>query len=430
MSDKKKYSNIYKYSDNLRFTDKNNVVILASGNSREWIKISKECFNILNKVLEMNLNHNEILNCFESHKDKVYFDKLIECLYNANILTNKKHNVSKQIESIYFIVTDRCNLSCTHCCADANTSNSVDILSTEEMFAVVDKILQINPRNITISGGEPLVRSDIWVIMEYLKSKFDGNIDIMTNGLLIDENNIENMKKYFNSISVSIDGIDEETCKIIRGNNVFKNVIEKVKFLRRHGFNNISMSAVLPNHEKINIEFEELNKNLGTDAMIRHFSYQGRAGLNYDKISKKMNEYLKNRGIEEKSIIDWKSYIPTNKKELKLGACGGCDTTISVGSNGELYPCNLLMDGNYSMGNILEIEDIVYYINNMDISTNDGYKAFINLKLCNNNKCKECLVKLFCWSCPAEYDDLLGKEHIFENRCSEVKKTLTSVVWG
>lgn len=423
-------TNAYRYTDNLRTSYKDNLVILASEESREWIKISNECFSILNKALEMDLNHGEILDCFELDKDKEYFDDLIKKLHQAKILKNKSKINNRKIESLYLIITDRCNLSCTHCCADAIDLNSKDELETEDMIKVIDKILQINPENITISGGEPLVRSDIWILMEYLKSRFNGSIGIMTNGLLIDENNINKIKKYFDNISISVDGIDEKSCKIIRGNNVFKNVIKKVEFLKAHDLKDISLSAVLPNNENVHVEFEKLNENLGTEAMIRHFSHKGRAGENHKKIEEQMNKYLKERNMKEKNIIDWKSYISTDKTDIQTGVCGGCEATLSIGSNGEIYPCNLLMDKNYSIGNILEIDDVVNYINNMSISSNKGYKSFVDLKLCNNEKCKECSVKSFCWSCPAECDDLLGRKDVFEERCNEVKDKLASVVWG
>lgn len=423
-------TNVYRYTDNLRTSYKDNLVILASEESREWIKISNECFSILNKVLEMNLSHSEILECFELDKDKEYFDNLIKKLYQSKILINKNNKTNRKIESVYLILTDRCNLSCTHCCADALDLNSKDELSTEDMIKVIDKILQINPKNITVSGGEPLVRSDIWVLMDYLKSRFNGSIGIMTNGLLIDENNINKIIKYFDNASISIDGIDEESCKIIRGNNVFKNVIKKIEFLKEHNFKDISLSAVLPNNENIHVEFEKLNKNLGTEAMIRYFSHKGRAGENHKKIEAQMNKYLKERNMEEKNIIDWKAYIATDKRDIQTSACGGCESTLSIGSNGDLYPCNLLMDENYSIGNILEIDDIVSYINNMSINSNRGYKSFIDLKLCNNEECKTCSVKSFCWSCPAECDDLLARDNIFKERCNEVKEKLTSAVWG
>lgn len=422
--------NLYKYTECLRVTHKDNLVILASEESREWIKISDECFTILNKVLEMNLNHSEILECFELETDKVYFDSLLEKLYGMRILKNKEEKTSRKIEELYLIVTDRCNLSCTHCCAGAPDLTSKDGLDTDAMCKIIDKILQLSPSNVTISGGEPLVRSDIWVIMEYLKSKFNGNVDIMTNGLLINEGNINYIKKYFDNISISVDGVDEESCKIIRGNNVFKNVIKKIEFLKSNGIENISTSAVLPNNESIRQEFEKLNYDLGTKPIFRHFSHKGRAGENYKKISVQMNEYLRNRNMKEKSIIDWQAYISTDKRDIKTGSCGGCESTLSIGSNGEIYPCNLLMDPVYSIGNILEIEDIVSYINNMKIDSNKEYKAFIDLKQCNNDKCRDCSVKSFCWTCPAECDDFLGKENLFEDRCNQVKPKLTSVVWG
>lgn len=422
------YMNTYKYTDYLRISSKDNLVILASEESREWIKISKECFNILNNVLERDLCHDEILNCFEKEDDKLYFNSILNNLYKAKILKNKDDKVNRQMESVYLILTDRCNLSCTHCCANALDVGLDDELDTESIFKIVDKILQINPSNITISGGEPLVRPDIWLIMDYLKSKFTGPIDMMTNGLLIDENNINNIKKYFDSLSISVDGVDEESCRIIRGNNVFKAVMKKVQFLKNNNFDKISLSAVLPNNEGINLEFEKLNKNLGTESMIRHFSYQGRAQDNHKKIEEGMNKYLRDRNMKEKNINDWKPYIPEDKRNVRIGACGGCENTLCVGSNGELYPCNLLMTREYSIGNILEIEDLSSYINNM--SNNNGFKAFTDLKLCNKDKCSECDIKSFCWSCPAEYNDLLSKDDIFEDRCIKYKETLSSIVWG
>ena len=241
-------TNKYKYTDGLRNIFKGNLVILASEESREWIKISRECFNILNKTIEMNLTHSEILDCFEAEDDKIYFEELIEKLYKSKILKDKNDKSIRNIEEVYLIVTDRCNLSCTHCCASAVDSSSVDELDTNDMFDVIDKIVQINPKNITISGGEPLIRQDIWLIMDYLKSKYNGDIDILTNGLLIDESNIKNIKKYFNSISISIDGVDEESCKIIRGNNVFKNVIKKIKFLKDNDLKHIRFHDLRHTH--------------------------------------------------------------------------------------------------------------------------------------------------------------------------------------
>ncbi len=88
----------------------------------------------------MNLSHNDILDCFELAKDsRLYFDNLIKCLCNERILINKKYNFTRKIESVYFIITERCNLSCTHCCCDLTTSTLKDELSTEDMISIIDK---------------------------------------------------------------------------------------------------------------------------------------------------------------------------------------------------------------------------------------------------------------------------------------------------
>lgn len=423
-------SDVYKYTNFMRTSSKDNLVILASEESREWIKISRECFDILNKVLEMKMNHDEIINCFELEEDKLYFEELILNLKKAKILKNIDEQSKRKIENIYLIITDRCNLSCIHCCAGALDLSVKDDLNTEEVISVIDKILKLKPSNIVISGGEPLIRKDIWDLMEYIKSRYSGTLDIMTNGLLVNEDNVNFVKHFFDGISISIDGVDEDSCKIIRGNDVFSNVINKIEFLKNSGMKNISISAVLPNNEHIHQEFEKLSYDLGVQPIIRHFSYKGRAGKNYEKIAKSMNEYLKNRNMEEKNIIDWKTYISEDKRDIRTGACGGCESTLSISSSGEIYPCNLLMDSMYSIGNILEIKDIVSYIYSMKTDTNKGYKKFVDLKLCNNEKCRECSVKTLCWSCPAECDDFLSKENLFEDRCAEVKSKLTSVIWG
>ena len=422
--------NLYKYTNNLRITTKDDLVILGCEDSKNWIKISSESFNILNKVLEMNLNHSEILECFELEKDKKYFDELIKKLYEAKILINKNIMTRRNISAVYFILTNRCNLSCTHCCADALDLNSVDDLDTYSIFKLIDKVAALNPENIVISGGEPLVRDDIWEIMEYIKERCSSTIEIMTNGLLINENNIDYFKRYFDSASISIDGVDEESCKIIRGSNVFNKVLKKIQLLKNHDFNKISLSAVLPNNYQLIEEFKKLNQDLGTDAMVRYFSYKGRAGENLNLITQEMNKYLKSRNMEERKITEWCSYFPEDKKDICIGGCSGGESVLTIGSNGEMYPCNLLMDQKYSLGNMLEIEDINSYMNNMNTHSNRGYKAFVDLKLCNNNKCKSCSVKDFCWNCPAECDDILSKDDIFKERCDEIKEKLVSVVWG
>lgn len=89
-------------------------------------------------------------------------------------------------------------------------------MSTDEIYRSIRKIAKWNPDNVSISGGEPLVRRDIKEILIYLRKVYNGKITLSTNGLLIDKENIETLKKcvdYFEIVVGIIDtGLDTK-CK-------------------------------------------------------------------------------------------------------------------------------------------------------------------------------------------------------------------------
>ncbi|KAA5807351.1 radical SAM protein [Thermoanaerobacterium thermosaccharolyticum] len=68
-----------------------------------------------------------------------------------------------------------------------------------------------NPKSIMLSGDEPMVRTDFFELLLYLKSIYNGNIILSTNGLLISEENVDILTKCVTSMSISLDGADEES---------------------------------------------------------------------------------------------------------------------------------------------------------------------------------------------------------------------------
>ena len=78
------------------------------------------------------------------------------------ILEDKKILLPKEIS---IEITNKCNLNCKHCCIDANSRT--DEMSTDEIYRSIRKIAKWNPDNVSISGGEPLVRRDIKEILIY-----------------------------------------------------------------------------------------------------------------------------------------------------------------------------------------------------------------------------------------------------------------------
>ena len=64
-------------------------------------------------------------------------------------------------------ITLRCPLKCSHCYVDAGEKEADGVLSTQEAFGVIDQIRATGKPIVVLSGGEPLLREDIFAIARY-----------------------------------------------------------------------------------------------------------------------------------------------------------------------------------------------------------------------------------------------------------------------
>ncbi len=100
----------------------------------------------------------------------------------------------------------RCNLTCRHC---YSTSADIDFpgeLTTEQAKSVIDDLAGYSVPALILSGGEPLLRHDIFELTQYAKSKHL-YVGLSSNGTLITENNIKQIKAAgYNYVGISIDG--------------------------------------------------------------------------------------------------------------------------------------------------------------------------------------------------------------------------------
>lgn len=159
---------------------------------------------------------------------------------------------SEKLNNVIFSVTNNCNLSCVHCCADAGGGRQFDDLPLEDVKQIIDKTALVKPGHLQITGGEPLLRKDILDILKYIKSTMDCNVSFLTNLTLFDYDVFKELINYVESISVSLDGFDDESVRKIRGANVYNLVLENLQKLKSLGFKNISLSMV---HTKYVDEF-------------------------------------------------------------------------------------------------------------------------------------------------------------------------------
>jgi len=147
--------------------------------------------------------------------------------------------LSQEVKSFYFQwhITDKCNLQCSHCYQD-NYTDSSD-MSIEELKDIANKLYTTLSKwkkkgDISITGGEPFIRKDLFPFLEYLDSSQEvSHLHILSNGTLITDEVVEKLKKFtkLDSIQISLDGSSPETHDRIRGPGNFKKAIKGIRIL-------------------------------------------------------------------------------------------------------------------------------------------------------------------------------------------------------
>ena len=190
--------------------------------------------------------------------------------------------------------TNRCNLACHHCYSYANP-NSEDFLTTEFILDSIKELKKAGIKFVIFSGGEPLIRKDIFVISKAMREA--GIVTYLsTNGLYVDEKNVDNIIKYFNYIGISIDGIEEVHDEFRGLKGAYKKSLDAIDLIQKHG-GNAGIRFTITNETKESFySIFELAENIGVDKIyISHLVYSGRGldNLKIDICKEERREFVK-----------------------------------------------------------------------------------------------------------------------------------------
>ena len=127
------------------------------------------------------------------------------------ISTPPPQGTNPSLRMIAWELTRSCNLACVHCRASAERGPYAGELSTGEVYRVMDEIALVSKPVIILTGGEPLLRPDIFELAVYGTGK-GFRMVMATNGTLFDEDTVRKMKDSgIQRISISLDGPNAET---------------------------------------------------------------------------------------------------------------------------------------------------------------------------------------------------------------------------
>ncbi|TNJ42928.1 GTP 3',8-cyclase MoaA [Tamlana fucoidanivorans] len=180
---------------------------------------------------------------------------------NLNIL---KDRFDRQHTYLRISLTERCNLRCTYCMPTEGVqlSPKSHLMTYEEIYSIAKTFVQHGVTKIRLTGGEPLIRKDIPVILEKLAT-LPVELSITSNAVIIDKF-IDILKTHrVKKINVSLDSLDKEKFKHITRRQEFQKVYNNILLLVKEGFK-VKVNAVLIKDFNDNeiIDFIKLTKDL------------------------------------------------------------------------------------------------------------------------------------------------------------------------
>jgi radical SAM protein with 4Fe4S-binding SPASM domain len=126
-------------------------------------------------------------------------------------------------------ITAKCNLSCRHC-----RGMTPGELSTERARSLVKEIADLTPGWVIVEGGEPLLRNDLFELLDLMRQEcLDAHL--ITNGMLLTSQLLATLASLGTKVMISIDGATATTYEAIRGGANFDKVIEKAEDCVRKG---------------------------------------------------------------------------------------------------------------------------------------------------------------------------------------------------
>lgn len=149
--------------------------------------------------------------------------------------------------SLRISVTDRCNIRCFYCMPNENVRfvPRREILSFEEITRFVRVVAQLGVRRLRLTGGEPLVRSDLPRLVEKL-AEVPGidDLALTTNGILLSEQAAPLHKAGLRRINISLDTLREETFQRISRRPGLDRVLAGIAGAQDAGFEKIRLNAI------------------------------------------------------------------------------------------------------------------------------------------------------------------------------------------
>jgi mycofactocin radical SAM maturase len=253
--------------------------------------------------------------------------------------------------------TYACDLACVHCLSSSGRRDP-DELSTTEMLAIVDQLAEMQVFYVNIGGGEPMLRPDFFEIVEYCVERGVG-VKFSTNGGRITAENARRLAAMdYVDIQISLDGVDEATNDVIRGEGTHARVRRAMDHLRDADFGSFKLSVVMT---RANVEqvgaYEALAAEYGAELRLTRFRPSGRGIESWHD--------LHPTAAQQRDLYHWllaRPHVLTGDSFFHLSAlgealpglnlCGAGRVVCLIDPVGDVYACPFVLHDEFRAGNV------------------------------------------------------------------------------
>ena len=257
-------------------------------------------------------------------------------------------------------LTYSCNLQCIHCLSSSGVRDPHE-LTTEQAFAVLDELRELQVFYINIGGGEPMIRRDFFQILERAEANGIG-VKFSTNGAFIDAENARRLAEMnYLDIQISIDGADAATNDHVRGEGSFAKAIAAMGHLRDANFGKFKISVVVTRQNVSQLDaFKKLADDYGAQLRITRLRPSGRGADTWDQLhptqeqQREIHRWLIEHG---ENVLTGDSFFHLNALGDSipgLNLCGAGRVVCLIDPIGDVYACPFVIHEEFKAGNVLE----------------------------------------------------------------------------
>ncbi|MDX2506477.1 MAG: heme d1 biosynthesis radical SAM protein NirJ, partial [Gammaproteobacteria bacterium] len=275
-----------------------------------------------------------------------------------------------------------CNLTCKHCYATSADKDFPGELNTNEVFNVMDDLKGFAVPVLILSGGEPLMRPDIFEISHHAK-EMGFYVGLSSNGTLVNQDNIKDIVDVgYNYVGISIDGMRETHDNFRRKQGSFDEALNGIRLCRDAGIKVGLRFTLTQDNQQDLPALLQLMDDEGVDKFyLSHLNYAGRGNKNRgddlhhqmtrtamdllfetcwnDVVSEKKREFVTgNNDADGVYLLLWaRENLPqyADQIETMLNNWGGNASGVNISNIdniGNVHPDTMWWD--YTIGNVKE----------------------------------------------------------------------------